>query len=361
MKHSSKFIKLTVQIVLLSLLLVGCSQPANEPENEPPLLAEELIFYDWSDDGISAVFDAFTEEYGVKITYVAFESTEEAVENIRAGEMYDIAVIENQYIPTLVEEELLAKIDFGHVPNFRNISANFRDLSYDPQNLHTIPYSWGTTGLVVRPDLVSEPVTKWADKWKPELAGQIINWETTPRFTIGAALKSLGHSVNSEDTEELEAALEKLIQLKPNSYWLVEEHSAAPLIVSGDAVVSLGWSEDFWLAQEEIDEVTYVIPEEGSILWGDNFVIPVNSPNKYTAELFLDFILRAEVTAEIVNNIYYPMPNDAAIEFIAPEILSDSVVFPTNAEMQGAEILLPLSPAGDALYEDIWNRFLAAG
>jgi spermidine/putrescine transport system substrate-binding protein len=133
------------------------------------------------------------------------------------------------------------------------------------------------------------------------------------------------------------------------------------MFASGEAVLGMGWSEDVWLAQEESDNIAYVLPEEGTILWGDNFIIPANSPNKYTAELFLDFLLRAEITGQIVNETYYPMPNDAAVEFIDPEILNDSVVYPTNEEMENAELLLPLSSEGEQLYAAIWERFLAAG
>ena len=353
-----------ILILFLFILLAGCGAVAASapPAPAPPPLAEELVFYDWSEDSIETVFEAFTEEYGVKIKYVTYLSTEEAVENMRAGEVYDIVVMENQFVPTLVQEGLLAEIDYTNVPNFKNISPNFRDLTFDPKNAHTVPYSWGTTGLVVRSDLVEEPITRWADMWDPRYTGRIVNWNTTPRFMIGATLLTLGYSVNSEDPAELEAALEQLLILKPDNIWLNDEdaHSPVPFLLEGEAVMALGWSEDVWLGQEESDDITYVLPEEGTILWGDNFVIPVNSPNKYTAELFLDFILRPEITGQIVNENYYPMPNEAAAEFIDPEILSDSVVYPTNQEMKNAEILLPLSPEGEQLYQKIWERFLAA-
>jgi spermidine/putrescine-binding protein len=121
-----------------------------------------------------------------------------------------------------------------------------------------------------------------------------------------------------------------------------------------------GWSEEVWEAEAEGVDVSYVIPEEGTILWGDNFVIPANSSHKYTAELFLDFILRPEISGQIVNANYYPMASEAATEFVDPEILNDPVVYPTNEDMRNAELLLPLSPEGEKLYADIWERFLAA-
>lgn len=352
----------TITLSAILIVLVGCgAQAAPAPTSTPPQLAEELVLYDWSEDQIETVFDEFAEEYGVKITYVTFDSTEEAVEKLRAGQVYDIVVMENQFIPALIAEGLLAEIDYRNVPNFKNISPNFRNLAHDPQNKHTVPYSWGTTGLVVRSDLIAEPVTSWADMWDPRYRGQVANWETTPRYTLGAALKSLGYSVNSEDPAELEAALEHLLELKPGSIWLGgDSHTPAPLLGSGEVVMALGWSEDVWLAQEESDAIAYALPQEGTILWGDNFVIPANSPNRYTAELFLNFILRPEISAQIVNGNYYPMANEAAKSFVDPEILQDPVVYPTNQEMKNAELLLPLSKEGEQLHAEIWERFLAA-
>jgi spermidine/putrescine transport system substrate-binding protein len=354
----SKLLIAVLAIVMLSLL-AACGNPTPPPTATLPPLAEELVFYDWAEDAIVTVFEDFTEEYGVRIKYVTYESPEEAVENIRAGEVYDVVVLENQYIPSLVAEGELAEIDYRNVPNFKNISANFRDLAYDPGNAHSIPYSWGTTGLVVRSDLVEEPVTTWADLWDPRYAGRVAGW-LYPRYMLSAALKSLGYSINSEDPDELEAALERLIELNPDATWLDEDASVAPLLVSGDVVVALGWAYDVWTGQEENEAISYVLPKEGTILWGDNFVIPANSPNRHTAELFLDFLLRPEITGRIVNVTYYSMANEAAEAFIDPEILNDPVIYPSNEDLTNAEIMLPLSPEGEELYAEIWERFMAA-
>jgi spermidine/putrescine transport system substrate-binding protein len=353
----NKLLPLTLA-VLLPGLSMACGNPTPPATSTPPPLTEELVFFDWAGDLIETVFDDFTAKYGVKVTYLTYESPEAAVENIRAGAVYDVVVLENQYIPALVAEGLLAQIDYRNVPNFKNVSANFRDMAYDPGNEHSIPYSWGTTGLVVRSDLVEEPVTRWADLWDPRYAGKVIGWKI-PRYMLSATLKSLGYSINSEDPEELENALDRLLALKPDAIWLTDEESSAPLLVSDEAVMALGWAYDVWVGRQENEEITYVLPQEGTILWGDNFVIPANSPHKYTAELFLNFILRPEIAGRIVNENYYPMSIDAADPYIDQAILNDPVVFPTSAELKNAEIMLPLSPAGERLHAEIWERFLA--
>jgi spermidine/putrescine-binding protein len=125
--------------------------------------------------------------------------------------------------------------------------------------------------------------------------------------------------------------------------------------------MALGWAYDVWTAQEENQNISYVLPQEGAMLWGDNFVIPANSPNKYTAELFLNFLLRPQITGQLINANYYPMPNDAATPFIDAKILNDPVIYPGNEQMKNGQLILALSPLGEKLRQEIWQRFLAAG
>jgi spermidine/putrescine transport system substrate-binding protein len=348
----------TLAAVVLSLL-AACGTPVQSPAPVSPQEPRTLIFYDWAGDLIESVFEDFEEEYDIKVQYVVYETPEEAVENIRAAERYDVVVLENEYIHSLVDEGLLATIDYRNVPNFNHISANFRDLAYDPGNKHSIPYSWGTTGLVVRTDLVEEPVTRWLDMWDPRYSGKVVEW-LIPRYTLGAALKSLGYSINSEDAGELEDALQHLIDLKPNAIWLTTQETSAYHLASDEAVMALGWAYDAQIGQEEHAAIDYILPKDGTILWGDNFVIPANSSHKDDAELFLNFVLRPEVTAQIVNLNYYPMASEAAVPYIDPEILNDPVIYPPNEDLRNAEILLPLSPEGERLYAQIWERFVAA-
>ena len=342
-------------------LVAACSSPAASPTPAPtPPLAKELILYNWAGYMPQPVLDAFTAEFGVKVTYEVYETPEQAVENIQAGQAYYVVVMGNEMIPALMADGLLAEIDYRNVPNFKNISANFRDLSYDPGNRHSVPFNWGTTGLLVRSDLVAEPVTRWADLWDERYAGKVAVWPIESEL-IPIALKSLGYSVNSENPAELEAALERLLELKKNVFfWDLDAPSIVPPLLSGEAVIADGWAYDALTGRDENEAIVYVLPAEGTILWGDNFVIPANSPNKRTAELFLNFLLRPEISAQIANELYYANANEAARALIDPDVLNDPLVFPPEDALRNAEILLPLSPEGQALHDDIWARFMAA-
>jgi spermidine/putrescine transport system substrate-binding protein len=360
-RNTNMIIKLERIILLLGMfVLAGCSQSAPVLESIEPTAVPELIVYDWPGGTLSVVVDAFTAETGIPVTYVNYISQEEAADSLRAGGKYDVVVFDNEFIRNLVAEELLAEINLQNVPNFRFISPNFRDLIHDPGNKYTIPFTWGTTGLVVRDDLIAEPVTSWQDLWDDRYSGRVVGWYSVPRAMLGAALMSLGYSINSEDPAELEAALAKLLKLQPNAIWLDDHESSAEYLVSGQGVMALGWAYDVQLAREEIETISYILPEEGSILWADSLVIPASSTNGEAAERFLNFVLRPEIGAQIVNATYYPMASEAVNEYVDPELLQNPVIFPPAEALHNAELVLPLSPAGEQLYADIWARLLAA-
>lgn len=343
--------------VVFLVALIFLLFPACTPIVPPP--PTELVFRNWEGDISPAILDAFETEYGITVAYLPYESQEEVVAEMRAGKVYDVVVLENQLIPDLVAHGLLAEIDYRNVPNFKNISANFRDLLHDPENRHSIPYSCGTTGLVVRSDLAAEPITRWADMWDEQYAGKVMAWPLS-RYLLGAALKSAGFSVNSESPQELEVALQRLIALRP--HLILRDWApavAAPYLVSGEIIVAMGQADDVVEGRKQQPAINYVLPEEGAILWSDNFTIPAASPNKKAAEQLINFLLRADISARIANETYYWLPNDAALPYINPELRNNPVIFPPSSSLQNAEILLPLSPAGEVLYRQMWERFLA--
>jgi spermidine/putrescine transport system substrate-binding protein len=183
-----------------------------------------------------------------------------------------------------------------------------------------------------------------------------------PREVISLTLKSLGYSANSEESAELEKALQRLIELKP--YVLALEdynlYTSADLLASGKILIAMGYASDVIEGSRQNPSIKYILPKEGALLWNDTFIIPVNSPNQYTAELFLNFLMRPEVNAMIVNENLYATPNEAAYPFIEPEILNNPVIFPAQQDLVNAELILPLTPQGQELYDSIWERFLAA-
>jgi spermidine/putrescine transport system substrate-binding protein len=358
---SAAVLTLVAAVLLAAGALAACDSTSQLPTPTASAPARELVLYNWADYLPQSTLDAFTAEYGVKVIYETYDSMEEAVEEIKAGLAFDVAVVDNDVIPGLVADGLLAEIDSHQVPNFKNISANFRDLAFDRDNKYSVPNAWGTTGLLVRTDLVAAPVTRWADLWDKRYAGKIA-WRTQPTELVTVALKALGYQVNSENPAELEAALQRLLELKPSTLIAEIEHDKAiASLVSGKAVIMIGWPGDAQNAQSKNDAIHYILPDEGAMLWGDSYVISSRSQNKQTAELFLDFLLRPEIAAEFVNTYGYATANEAARPFINQEILDNPALFPTKDDVANATWYMPLSPAGEKLYADIWERFMNAG
>lgn len=343
------------------ILVNACNFQTTAPTlpSSPMPLAKELIFYDWEEDMPQSVIDIFTKEFGVRIEYLVYESQEEAIANMRAGQVYDVVVMDSRFIPRLAKERLLSSLDHKNLPNLRNISANFRELAYDPNNQYSVPYNWGTTGLVVRTDLVKGPITSWRDLWDTRYAGQVGLWMGQPREVIGLTLKSLGYSANSENPQELEAALGRLLELKPNVVPLenYDLNNSVDAMTSGKIVLSMGYAGDVVAGRELNPSIVYILPREGGLMWNDTFIIPANSANSYTAELFLNFLLRPEINAMIANENLYATPNEAAYPFIKPDILHDPVIFPSNNDLINAELILPLTEKGQELYDEIWQKF----
>ena len=360
LKTGIRFDRWMGMILGLVLATAGCSPFAFSPAASPtpPPQAKEIVFCDYADDLPGQVLDGFTAQTGIQIHYQPYDGMDEAVRSVKSKTNCDVIAIGNDFILELSQAGLLAKLNKANLPDIKNLSPNFRDMAYDPQNLYTIPYNWGTSGLLYRSDLVQ--VSGWKDLWNPNIQGKIGLWRGEPRDGIGLALKSLGFSANSEKPAEVNAAVDRLIELGPRLIFLDDENQAfsADYLKEGKIVMALGWAADALQSREASPAIQYILPEEGAMLWGDNFVIPASSPNQEVAEKFLNYLLHPDVSAEIANLNSYATANQAAMALIKPEILNDPVIFPTNEALKKAEIFMPLSPEGEKLYAEAWARFL---
>ena len=185
---------LSVSVIAAALFIRPSSHDAAPPR---PPEGRTLVFYDWAEDMPESVIADFELEFGVRVLYETFDSMSEAAQLLASGAAVDVAVIDNEQIPDLIRQGVLLPIDYSAVFNMRYIGPNFRDLLYDPRNTHSVPFNWGTTALLVRPDLVESPVTSWADLWRDDLRGKV-GVRGDQREIMAAALKSLGYSINTE-------------------------------------------------------------------------------------------------------------------------------------------------------------------
>lgn len=351
---------LVLRVALMCLALCGLALPAcDNPRNTASTQPSEFIFFNFPEDTPLAILEAFEEEFGVKVVYESFQSPEEAVERLRGGMICDVILVENQMIRPLAQEGLLLPLNLSNIPNFKNVSSNFRDLAFDPRNRHSVPADYGTAGLLVRTDLVDKELAQWADLWDPSLSGKIA-LRNQPREIIGMTLLSLNFPLNSEDPKEHALALKRLQALRPSVVMVdLEASKALPKLLDGEVAVLHGYSSDFQLAREHNPAVRFILPQEGSPLWGDSYVISSKTGNPRMAENFIDFMMRPEIAAAIVNVKGYASANEPASRFIRPEILDDPVVYPSIETLRNVNIIEPLSPQGEALFAETWKHFLS--
>jgi spermidine/putrescine-binding protein len=358
---------LVTALILLALLVACGATPAPTPaptEAGPPPtattppLAKELHVYNWSEYIDPQIYQAFEDEYGVKVVEDTFASNEDLLAKLQAGATgYDLIVPSDYMVAIMIELDLLAPLNYDNIPNFSNIDARFQDPPYDPGNQYSVPYQWGTTGIGYNADLFEEPPESWGYLFDPDMAAPYagkISMLNDSREAIGAALKYLGYSLNSTDETQLEEAKQLLIEQKQ---WVstYDSEGFEDLLAAGETVLAHGWSGDFFMAAVEAPQIWYTIPAEGAVIWTDNLAIPKTAPSQYTAEVFISFLLRPEVGAQITNFTWYGSPNKAAEEFIDPDILGEPAIYPPPEVMERLEFIRDVGDA-TTLYDRIWTE-----
>lgn len=311
----------------------------------------------WGDYIDPELIDQFEEETGIQVKYSTMTSNEEMLVKLSAADcIYDICVPSDYLIERLIEQDLLHEINKDNIPNLANIDERFLDLSFDPGNRYSVPYFWGTVGILYNTTMVQEPVTSWDILWDETYADQILMYDSI-RDTIGVALMKLGYSINTRNEADIQAAEEALIAQKP----IVQAYLGDPIkdrLISGGAAMGIVYSGDAMWCMYENPDLAYAVPETGSNLWFDNIIIPKTSDNTEAAEAFINFLCDPEVAAQNAEYIGYSTPNAAALEILGEEYINDPTYNPPQELLDKCEIFHDL---GDfiTVYNDAWNRIKA--
>ena len=275
--------------------------------------------YNWSDYVAESTIPGFEERAGVQVTQDFFASNEELLAKLQGGGTgYDVIVPSDYMVEIMIKSDILQELDRSKLPNFENLGANFRDLPYDPGNRYSIPYQWGTTGIVYNTKEVEE-FDGWDILWDERYGGQIAMLDDV-RETMGAVLMWLGYSINSTDQQQLDEAKQVLIDQKPLARGYFASTEVRPLVENGDALIGHVYSGDGILAQINNPDVRYVIPQPAATRWTDNMAIPRSAPNPDLAHEFINYILGAQVGADLTNYVYYGTPNEAALPMVDEEL-----------------------------------------
>lgn len=318
----------------------------------------QVIVYNWGEYLDPEVITLFEKETGINVVYEEFETNEIMYPKVQSGAIaYDVVCPSDYMIQRMIENDLLAELNFDNIPNIKNIGQEYfkQSRQFDSENKYSVPYCWGTVGILYNKTMVDEPIDSWSVLWDEKYKDSILMQDSV-RDAFAVALKYKGHSLNSTDLDELEEAKELLIKQKP----LVQAYvidQVRDKMIGNEAAIGAIYSGEAIYTQLENPNLEYVIPKEGSNVWIDSWVIPKNAKHKENAEAFINFLCRPDIAKMNFDYITYSTPNTAARELIEdPAIRNSKIAFPDASELERCETFQFLGDKNDAIYNKLWRE-----
>ena len=318
----------------------------------------QVIVYNWGEYLDPEVITLFEKETGINVVYEEFETNEIMYPKVQSGAIaYDVVCPSDYMIQRMIENDLLAELNFDNIPNVKNIGQEYfkQSRQFDSKNKYSVPYCWGTVGILYNKTMVDEPIDSWSVLWDEKYIDNILMQDSV-RDAFAVALKYKGHSLNSTDLDELEEAKELLIEQKS----LVQAYvidQVRDKMIGNEAAIGVIYSGEAIYTQLENPNLEYVIPKEGSNVWIDSWVIPKNAKHKENAEAFINFLCRPDIAKMNFDYITYSTPNTAARELIEdPAIRNSKIAFPDASELERCETFQFLGDKNDAIYNKLWRE-----
>lgn len=295
----------------------------------------EVSVYNWDTYIGETTLQDFTDATGTSVRYDLFGGNDELFAKLREGNPgYDVIFPSNDYIERMIAADMLESLDHAKIPNMTNLEDTFLEAKFDPGRAHSLTYFWGTFGIGYRSSAMEAP-TSWRFMLDPEQAAgrkSLLNDITIVQLT----LKALGFSPNSKDPAEIRQAVEALIRAKPGVQSFAPD-TGQDLLISGEVDACVEYNGDILQVMEEDDDLSYAVPEEGTLIWEDAMAIPVGAPNRDNAHAFINYILDPEVHASIAEYIRYACPNRAAKALLPEEDLNNPAMYPPEEVVARSE------------------------
>lgn len=334
---------------ILSLMLLVSLFPV-------ALAQEEVNVYNWEDYINEQVLEMFEQETGIKVNYINFTTNEDMMVQLRANPgAFDVIFPSDYCVERMIAESLIQPIDMSKITNYKEIDPRLLNADYDPNNEYSVPYMWGTVGILYNTTKVEEPITSWSSMFDEKYAGQVFMMESY-RDTLGAALKYLGYSMNTRVPAELSAARDLLIKQKQNGIVKAYEvDQTKEKMVLGEAALALMWSGDAMYSIDRNPDLKFVVPSEGSNIWVDPMVISSTARNVENAHLLIDFLTRPEIAKMNCDYIRYSSPNLGAIALMGEEYTQNEVLNPSDDVINRCEFF---HDVGDFInvYNTLWGQ-----
>ena len=341
--------KVIISILLLCMItaIMGCSSSEEKKKT--------INFLNYGANIDEESLELFEEKYNIAVNEETFDDMEQMYTKVSSGAVkYDVILVSDNLMKRMIDEGLLQELDKDNIPNLKEMDSTYMDLDIDKGNKYSVPYMFGTVGIIYNTDYVDDPVDSWDILWNEKYKGEIFMFDTY-RDTMGAALKKLGYSMNSTDENEINAARDLLIDQKP----LVEIYGVyigTETISSGDTYINMIWSGEGLNLEEEYDNLKYIVPKEGANFWIDSLCIPSNSENKKEAEKLINFLSGKDAQYRIADEIGYVTPNKLARAMQPDNIKNNPNAYYDQEFLDKCEMYEDLDKKTKELYDEAWNE-----
>lgn len=348
--------------VLLFLVLLGVVVGVQMPTLSRA--ADELRLLIWSEYMPEDFMTKFTADTGIKARVEYYESMEELVAKLQAGgvSQYDVIVPSGYIIKSMEKLNLLQKLDHSKIPNLKNLDARFQNPSYDAHNTYTVPYQWGTVGMIFsKKALGADYVPSLSLLFDPAARKGPYVLIDSFREMLGVALRYMDKSVNTVDTKDLQALAKMMIETKSSKYFAGFDVGTGgrSKVVAGTAIAALCYNGDALRAvADHPNEIGFGNPKEGTVIWADNMAIPAKAPNPKYAYTFINWVLDAKNGAKLSNWTRYATPNQASKQYITPDDLKNPAIYPSDAEMKKMQFINDLGK-NNRYYDEMWTMIKA--
>ncbi len=357
---------LLTDVLALHRKAFAAERPSPEVLDKIKKEGGELFVYNWEEYIHPNTIPNFEKEFGVKVTYDTFPGNEHLLAKLQAGGApYDVVFPTHNFVPIHIGQGLLLPLNHENIPDLKNITPRFLDTSFDPGNKYSVPYLWGMTALGHNTKYTKDDpnMGSWALFFEsgPERYSGKLGFTDEREEVMATALEYLGYSVNSHNKSELMEAGELLIKIKPHVKAFYPGADETKALITEDIVVGHEWNGEVVKAHRENPAVEWLLPKEGGTGWFDNMAISKGAPHKFTAEVFINYMLRPDVAVENSDEGGYATSNQAAVEkFVPPEVAQNPAIYPTDEDLKRIEFLAVIPDEILPIYDDIWTRLLGA-
>lgn len=339
-------------IVLIGLFIFG--KNVLSPEERANGEKNTIYFYNWGDYIDPDILRDFEKETGYKVVYETFDSNEAMITKVeQAATSYDLVVPSDYTVEMMREKDLLIPLDHSKIKGLENIDPRFMDLAYDRGNVYSVPYFWGSFGIVYdKTKFKEEDFKSWKNLWDPKFENEILIFDGA-RETLGIGLLANGYSLNTKDEKILKFVRDDLKGFMNNVKAILADEIRM-YMAQGEAGVGICFNGDAAIALEENENLAYTIPKEGSNIWFDTLVIPKTAKNKKGAYALISYLLRPEVAAKNAEYIWYSSPNKEAKKILDQEALEDPTLYPSDEIVNKLEVFENLGQEMTILYNDLF-------